>query len=164
MHQPACPDPSTLKELALALLAEQSALTLATTRGGVPWAAPVYYVSRGFDCYFFSSPDARHIKEADDNRKVSAAVFAPAATWRGIKGLQMTGGIRRQAPSLAAAQVVKRYVGKFAFTKEFFKPGQAIDLDLLHRRFKVHLYRFQPEKAYYLDNSIRFGFRRRVSL
>ena len=164
MNIPAGPDPSTLKDLALMLLAAQSALTLATSREDMPWAAPVYYVNRAFDCFFFSSPDARHIKESKNDRKVSAAVFAPTATWQAIKGLQMTGGIRRQGPCLDAASVVKRYVEKFAFTVEFFRPGQPVDLEALRYRFNVHLYCFRPEKVYYLDNSIAFGFRKRILL
>lgn len=76
----------------------------------------------------------------------------------------MTGGICSQAPNLTTAQAVKHYVEKFAFTAEFFKPGQPVDLDALRRRFKVHLYRFRPKKVYYLDNSIAFGFRKQVTL
>ena len=38
------------------LIFEQSTLTLATARKDIPWAAAVYYVSRGFTLYFFSDP------------------------------------------------------------------------------------------------------------
>lgn len=163
-NNPTQPDAGKLKGLALELLSEQSAITLATTHDNIPWAAPVYYANRDFDCFFFSNPDARHIKEAAHNHPVAGTVFAPAATWQAIKGLQMTGQIQPQAPSVTTARTVKRYVEKFAFTVDFFKPGRSVDLDALQRRFKVHLYRFRPLKVYYMDNSIAFGFRKRVLL
>ena len=156
------PDPSALNGLSLALLSGQNTLTLATARGAVPWAAPVYYVNRSFDCCFFSNPDSRHIQEARDNRHVAGTVFAPTTTWQAIKGLQMSGEIQPLGPGLQAAQAIAAYLEKYPFTSEFFSPGQLIDLAAFQRRFNVRLYRFRPEKAYYLDNSIAFGFRAKL--
>ena len=163
-NKPEQPDADTLKALALALLNEQSTLTLATARVDVPWAAPVYYINRDFDCFFFSSPDSRHIKEAIGNRKAAGTVFAPGITWQAIKGLQMSGGIQPQRPNLTTARLVKRYVEKFSFTLDFFKSGQPLDLDAFQRRFNVNLYRFRPATVYYLDNRIGFGFRKKIAL
>ena len=153
-----------LTELARHLVAEQNTLTLATAEGDTAWAAPVYYVFVESTFYFLSSPNSRHITEALRNDQASAAVHAAASTWKGIKGLQMTGRIRVVNPGLEAVQVLRAYLKKYPFTKEFFKENISLDLDTFAQRFGVKLYRFIPTLAYYLDNQIRFAFREEVTL
>jgi len=67
-------------------------------------------------------------------------------------------------PGLEAIRAIKAYLNKFPFTKEFFAPGQSIDLEGFGKRFRVKLYKFDPQMIYYLDNEIEFGFRKEVTL
>ena len=153
-----------LKSLAIDLINKQSTMALATARADIAWAAPVYYVFYKSAFFFFSDPDSRHIQEAVESRQAAASIYPYADTWQGIRGIQMSGRIRLVTPGLTAVQAIKAYIDKFPFTKEFFKPGQALDLESFGKQFRVRLYRLDPIQVYYLDNQIRFGFREEVIL
>ena len=158
------PDDQALKKLAVDLIEGQSTMTLATAKGNVAWSAPVYYVFFKSCFYFFSDPTSRHIQESLASGQASCSIYANASTWQDIRGIQMSGQIETVAPRLGAIEVIRAYLKKFPFTKDFFKPGQALDLDAFVTRFKVKLYCFKPTLVYYQDNSIRFGFREEVIL
>ena len=147
---------------ALALIEEQHVMTLATEGENGPWAAPVYYVHLDSSFHFFSSPSSRHIEDALESGRASAAIFAQASGWQDIRGLQMSGAVEAVSPGVAGLRAVRAYLGKFPFTKDFFNPSESMDLGTFFSRFRVKLYKFQPDLVYYLDNSIRFGFRERV--
>ncbi|MGC8491374.1 MAG: pyridoxamine 5'-phosphate oxidase family protein [Syntrophobacteraceae bacterium] len=152
------------KHLALRLLEEEHTLTLATAGALGPWAAPVYYIFLEGAFYFFSSPASRHIEEALDGGRASAAISAHAFSWQEIRGLQMSGAVTAVPVGPGALRAIRAYLEKFPFTREFFKPSDLLDLNAFTTRFRVKLYRFEPDLVYYLDNSIRFGFREKVTL
>lgn len=161
------PDHIELKKKAETLIAEQTTMTLATTGNGNAWAAPVYYVylarrKPGF--FFFSNPTARHIRESLAGCGAAAAIFEAAATWQGIRGIQMSGTIAPVSIGMEAINALKGYLKKYPFTGDFFPPGEAMDLKAFSDRFHVKFYRFSPSLIYYGDNSIRFGFRETVEL
>lgn len=153
-----------LKSLAEKLINEQSTMTLATTSGDDAWAAPVYYVYQRPMFYFFSDPSSRHIQESVEGGNAASAIFCPASTWQDIRGVQMSGTIETVSGGFQALGVIRAYLKKFPFTKEFFPDGGSIDLSAFTRHFKVKLYRFVPSLVYYQDNSIRFSFRERITL
>ena len=157
-------DEHRINELAMSLINAQSTMALATAKNDCAWAAPVYFVFYQTAFYFFSSPDSRHIAEALDSGQASATIYPSVDSWQDIKGIQMSGRIRSAGLGLSALQALRAYIAKFPFTKEFFDPGQALDLDSFGKRFRVRLYRFIPDQVFYLDNQIKFGFRERVNL
>lgn len=150
------------KDQAISLVDEQSTLTLATSHEGKVWAAPVYYVFYKKTFFFFSGPDSRHINQSRSDRQVAAAIHASSNTWQGIRGLQMVGGIKPVRPGITAVQALRAYIKKYPFTNEFFENNQPLDLDGFSKRFRVKMYRFEPQQIYYTDNSIRFGFRTEI--
>ncbi|MBT8373162.1 MAG: hypothetical protein HKO68_04925 [Desulfobacterales bacterium] len=156
------PTQQELKELAGRLVAGQTTMTLATAKGDEAWAAPVYYVYVKSAFYFLSSPSSRHIKETLHSGQASATLYASASTWTEIRGLQMTGCIRAADGKFEAMQVLREYLKKYPFTKDFFKKNVAPDLKMLSERFGVKLYKFIPTLVYYLDNQIQFAFRAEV--
>ena len=158
------PSGQALNELAVRLATEQTTMTLATARNNVSWAAPVYYVFVKSEFYFLSDPKSRHIQEALQSGQSSAAIHAPAATWKEIRGLQMTGSINPIGVGREALQALHAYLKKYPFTKEFFDDDVSFDLKSFGDRFGVKLYKFVPELVYYLDNQIRFAFREVVTL
>ena len=158
------PDPKKIEKLAKGLIDEQNTLTLATCSEKKAWAAPVYYVFMKSAFYFFSDPVSRHIKEAFESGQASGAIHGYAAGWQEIRGIQMTGSIKTLSMGLESAGAIRGYLRKFQFTKEFFSSGMALNLDAFTSRFRVKLYKFEPTLIYYLDNSIRFGFREQVRL
>ena len=157
------PNEEELKDLAGRLSAEQTTMTLATAGDDAAWAAPVYYVFFKSAFYFLSSPESRHIKEALENGRASSAIYASGSTWQEIRGLQMTGSIHTVVGGLEAFQVLREYLKKFSFTKEFFKKNTPMDPESFWERFGVKLYRFKPTLVYYLNNRIRFAFREEVT-
>lgn len=157
-------DAQDVNRLARELIDEQSTMTLATARENTAWAAPVYYVFYKSAFFFFSDPASRHIAEALESRQASAAIYPYADSWQGIKGIQMSGTIRQLSPGFTAVQAIRAYTRKFPFTTDFFEPGQAMNLENFIKRFKVRFYRLDPDIIYYLDNSIKFGFREAVEL
>jgi uncharacterized protein len=152
------------KTLAIQLIASQSTMTLATERKGEAWAAPVYYVFYQGGFYFFSTPDSRHILEAVESGQAAAAIYPSVHSWKDIRGIQMSGRIKQVGLGLKAAQALRAYIETYPFVKEFFDPGQEPNLKDFGNRFRARFYRFTPTLAYYLDNSIRFGFRQAVDL
>ena len=158
------PDQKQLKALAIGLIDEQSTMTLATCRENVAWAAPVYYVFLKSAFYFFSDPASRHIVETLESGQASGAIHGFASGWQEIRGIQMTGGIETLSMGFESAEVIRIYLKKFQFAKELFSSGAALNLDAFTSRFRVKLYKLKPTLIYYLDNSLRFGFRERVML
>jgi uncharacterized protein YhbP (UPF0306 family) len=158
------PSDQELRKLAVDLIEEQSTMTLATAKGDVAWSAPVYYIFYKSCFYFFSDPTSRHIQESLTSGQASSSIYAHASTWQEIRGIQMSGQMEPVSARLGTIEVIRAYLKKFPFTKDFFQPEQALDLEAFAKRFKVRLYRFKPTLVYYLDNSIRFGFREEVIL
>ncbi len=153
-----------LRTLAENLIEGQSTMTLATAQGDAAWAAPVYYVFCRSAFYFFSDPESRHIQESLASCQASAAIHAGASSWKEIRGVQMSGSIDMVSGKLEAVESIGKYLKKFGFTKDFFSKDQAMDLDAFAKRFHVRLYKFRPTLIYYLDNSIRFGFREAIDI
>lgn len=150
--------------MALDLIRQQSTMALATARADQAWSAPVYYVLYKGAFYFFSDPQSRHIQETLKSQQASAAIYGYADTWKGIRGIQMSGRIRPAGAGLTTLKALGAYIAKFSFVKEFFKPGQKMDLENFGKQFRVQLYRLDPDLIYYLDNQIKFGFREEIQL
>lgn len=158
------PGDEELRTLTLGLVEKQNTMTLCTCTNDVPWAAPVYYVNRGFLLYFFSDPKSRHILESQAAGRAAAAVFSESNSWQDIRGLQMSGEIKRLGPSMESLRAFRAYLKKFSFTHEFFDSEESLDLQSISRRFQVRFYCFKPDLLLYLDNRIRFSFRSKISL
>jgi uncharacterized protein YhbP (UPF0306 family) len=157
-------EPKKLNKTALDLIRRQSTMALATAGDQQAWVAPVYYVFHSGAFYFFSAPQSRHIQESLDNHLAAATIYPHADTWKGIRGIQMSGRIRPAGTGVTTLKALRAYIAKYPFTREFFDPGQTMDLENFSKRFKVKFYRLEPEVVYYLDNQIEFGFREEINL
>ena len=151
-----------LRERTHSLLSEQAAMTIATAGRLGPWAAPVYYVNIGYDFYFFSDPNSRHIIESQDAQQAAAAIFVESHKWREIRGVQISGTIHPLSAGLEAVKAVAAYEKKFSFIREFFGGKRTLDLNAFSEKFNVRFYRFTPDKIYYLDNRVDFSYRAEV--
>jgi hypothetical protein len=158
------PTQEEIRKLAEELVKGQSTMTLSTAVKDVAWAAPVYYADLAFKFYFFSDPGSRHIQEALASSQVAAAIFHQSSTWKEIRGIQMSGALHPVSLGLESVRALRAYLKKFPFAQEFFSSGQKMDLEGFAKRFRVRLFRFQPELLYYMDNRIRFSFRERLEL
>ncbi len=156
---------SDIKKAALDIIDMQQVITIATSDNGVPWAAPVYYIFYDGLFYFFSKPDSRHIADSLNTGKSAASIHSESSGWADIRGVQMEGVISAVGINKSSGIAFSRYIKKFNFIKEIKQSGASIkDLSSLESTFKVKFYKLKPDTAYYIDNSIRFGFRERVRL
>ena len=160
----ALPSQKEIRTLADQLIIEQNTMTVSTAVKDVAWAAPVYYANLAYSFYFFSDPGSRHVREAMSSRQVAAAIFHQSSTWNEIRGIQMSGALQPMSPGLESLRAIRAYLRKFPFTKDFFNSAEKVDLEGFAKRFRVRLYRFQPDLVYYMDNRIRFSFRERITI
>ena len=154
--------PEDGREAALALIQDESTLTLATAGESGPWSAPVYCVCVNGSFYFFSSPQSRHIRQAMDSGKAAASLFHSADSWQDIRGIQMAGTVERVDSMALSIKVIAVYLKRFSFVSEFFPDNPTPDLAAFFSRFKARLYAFTPTAVYYIDNRFGFGARQRI--
>lgn len=157
------PENNAMLVQAKKLLAEAPAMTLATAAANQAWAAPVYYAVRGPGLYFFSSRESRHIREAEASGQAACAIHGPDVSWKTLTGLQMTGKIQPADGKIEAAGAIIAYLRKFPFVKEFFSGLSDPGLIEFSSRFHAELYVFLAESIYFMDNSVRFGFRESIA-
>ena len=135
-------------------------MTLSTFDGGTSWAAPVYYMFSAGSFYFFSNHEARHIRDIRHTGGTCAASsFHDDIQMENIKGLQMQGRIEKVDRKVESSLKALEYVKKFQI-----ECGRSRITEFFYKAYNASLYKFVPESVFYMDNSIRFGFRQRVSL
>jgi len=137
------------------LLNSVSAMTLATSADGRPWAADVYFAASGYELVFFSSPASRHSRNLAANSRCAATVHPSAASWREIKGLQMEGTAECMTGAEATAHALLVYGAKFPFARDLM----ANPLEMGKKAMNVKAHMFRPECIHYLDNALGFGTR-----
>ena len=144
----------------VALATSVPAMTLATSAGGCPWAADVYFAATGHDFVFLSSPGSRHSQNLLANPCCAATVHSRAASWREIKGLQMEGTAEPVIDAEAMAHALSAYFAKFPFARDLMANPTATAKTALN--VKAHV--FRPERIHYLDNALGFGARFSIRL
>jgi len=140
------------------LIENSKVMIVATCDSDGPWSAPVYYVFKDHGFYFFSNPDARHIKMSE-NQVSSASIFRDDPCFSNLQGIQMSGNIQKASLDAKALAIAKKYCRRFKI--------QAKDvgiLDFFSLKFHASLYRFEPDIIYYMDNTRGFGNRERITL
>jgi uncharacterized protein YhbP (UPF0306 family) len=132
-------------------------MTLACCADGKPWAAAVYYARSGLDLVFFSSPASRHSEWFAANAAAAATIQGCYEGWREIRGLQLQGTVRPIEGARDRVRALGTYLHRFPFAAELLKVPESISLDFVRKMAKVKLYVFATETVLYLDNSIGFG-------
>jgi uncharacterized protein YhbP (UPF0306 family) len=143
----------SLRATALEYLRAHNVMTLATTGDDGPWAAAVFYASVDFTLYFVSSPDARHSRALASRPRVAVTVQEDYREWSAIKGLQLEGFAHIiVGPEQSAASAT--YRAKYPFV--------GIASALAAALAKVAWYKVEPDRVFYLDNAVRFGYREEI--
>jgi len=110
--------------------------------------------------YFFSNNEARHILDVQyTGGKCAASSFYDDNRMENIKGLQMQGRIEKVNRKVESSLKALEYVKKFQIECD-----QNRITEFFSKAYNASLYKFVPESVFYMDNSIRFGFRQSVSL
>lgn len=152
-----------LRRQILEYLQSHNAMTIASCRRDVPWAAAVFYASDGFDLYFLSDPSSRHGTNMAANKLVSATIHEDPRDWRAIRGIQLEGRAEQVRSPERKVRFWEIYLKKFPFVEEFFRPGPEREM-LQEKLAGIRLYRIVPRAVWYLDNSRGFGHREQLTL
>ena len=145
-----------LRRSALAYLAEHQVMTLATVGDGVPWAAAVFYANQGFDLYFLSADQTRHVQDLTNNPRAAATIHEDYKDWPAIKGIQMEGSVSR-VTGTDRREAISLYQSKFPF---IISAGAQIQSALK----RVSWFRLAPDRLYFIDNSRGLGHRDLIDL
>ncbi len=153
-----------LRENILSYLESHHTLTLATVGNGFPHAATVFYVSRGFNLYFVSSPTSRHGCNLEQTGAVSATIDEDYSRWRLIKGLQIEGTVRRVGGIWECGQLAFVFVKKFPDVAEFFSSPRKLGASILGKVEGVAFYELTPSRIFFISNELGFGHREELDL
>jgi uncharacterized protein YhbP (UPF0306 family) len=142
------------RELIANLLAAQTTLSLATvTSDGLPRVTPLFYLPQELRLYWFSSPSSGHSCNLAAQPDCAVTVYAPATSWKEIRGVQMRGVASRVKDPESCDKMTAQYTTRFQLSR-LFQPLIA----------KSALYCFEPHWLRYLDNSRRFGYKFELTL
>lgn len=150
---------------ALELLHSQHIMTIGTCDDKRPWVSPLYYVLNSGSFYFFSNPESRHIINGMGEKLVAASVHETSSGWADIRGVQMEGRLSEAGFDMSSTAAYALYISRFSFIRDIGKVLSPLStFAAIEASFKVKWYKYQPSQVYYLDNSIRFGYREEVDL
>lgn len=144
------------RQLALDYLATHQVMTLATTGPRGLWAAAVFYVNDGFDLIFLSAGHTRHAQNFTAVPHVAATIQEDYRDWEKIQGIQLEGRVSLLA-NVSRETSIAHYLKKYPFLAQADEKMQAA-------LTKVNWYLLQPERLYFIDNSLGLGHRDEVAL
>lgn len=144
---------------ALSYLETHNVMTLATSGPEGPWAAAVFYASRGFTLYFVSSPQSRHARDIAREPRVAAAIHEDYRDWQAIRGIQLSGSAER-LEGAARDAALACYREKFGFLNN---PSAAL-APVLAALGRAACYRLTPSELFFIDNATGFGQRSSIPI
>jgi len=146
-----------LRDRVQAYLAAHRVMTLATAGEAGPWAAAVFYAHEDWALHFLSAATSRHGRNLAQSPRVSAAIQEDYSDWREIKGVQLEGiAIRLSGEDEARARAL--YSAKFPLLRGEAPAGIASAMA------RISWYRIAPGRAWFIDNSVAFGYREEIDL
>lgn len=152
-----------LKQEIIKYLKEHNTATLATTSGGRPWAASVFYVNDGFTLYFLSDPASRHSTSIEENQAVAAAINEDYHDWREIQGIQLEGLAKRVTGKIERAKALALYVAKFPFVGKMLLSPHLFASSIARAVTKVKFYKVVPARIRFINNRKEFGYKEEIA-
>ena len=149
-----------LRKIILGYLESHHTLSLATVGdGGLPHAASLFYVNRGLDIFFVSSPASRHGLNLTLNAHVSVTIAEDYDRWRLIKGIQLEGKVKTVGGIWENSRLALSFVKKFPDVADFFSAPQMLGEKVFSKVEGVKFYELLPSRIYFIDNERGFGYR-----
>lgn len=145
-----------LRRSALAYLSEHQVMTLATSGDSGPWAAAVFYANQGFNLYFLSADQTRHVQDLISNPRAAATIQEDYKDWPAIKGIQMEGSVSKLSGT-DRKEAIALYHSKFPF---IISAGAQIQSALK----RISWFCLAPDRLYFIDNSRGLGHRDLIDL
>jgi hypothetical protein len=131
-------------------------MTLATTGPQGVWAAAVFYANDGFDLTFLSAGHTRHAQNMTAVPHVAATIQEDYRDWEKIQGIQLEGRVSLLA-DVSRETAISRYLQKYLFLAN-------ADEKMVAALARVNWYLLQPERLYFIDNSLGLGHRDEIAL
>ena len=174
-----------LKEAVLEYLSHHNTMTLATVNNNTPWAASLFYASKGFTLYFISSPNVcLHCQNIATNSYVAVTIdenysLNSMDDWRKVKGIQMEGIAEVLTTEEEVSQAVEVYAQKYPFVSVYLRaivsfPKVVSFLEKMVKRIKLvpdfnassenKFYKVTPTRVWFVDNETSFEKRQEVTL
>ncbi len=147
-----------MRDRILDFLAEHHVMTLATAGPG-PHAAAVMYAHREFALYWVSDPETRHSQEIVATGEIAATINRDYADFTEIRGLQLSGPAAMLEDGAAAEGLVE-LSHKFPFFEQF----AGAQGKLAGALAKARVWRFDPARIVFVDNSRGFGFKETLEI
>jgi uncharacterized protein YhbP (UPF0306 family) len=144
------------RQLALDYLATHQVMTLATNGPDGLWAAAVFYVNDGFNLVFLSAGHTRHARNITAVPHVAVTIQEDYLDWEQIKGIQLEGSVSLLT-DVSRETSIARYLQKYPFLA-------SADADIKKALAKVNWYLLQPERLFFIDNSLGLGHRDEIAL
>ena len=144
------------RQLALDYLASHQVMTLATNGPMGLWAAAVFYVNDDFALTFLSAGHTRHAQNITAVPHIAATIQEDYRDWEDIRGIQLEGAVTLLT-DVSRETAVARYLQKYPFLAK-------ADATMKNALAKVNWYQLQPERLYFIDNSLGLGHRDEIAL
>jgi uncharacterized protein YhbP (UPF0306 family) len=147
------------------MLGAHGTATLATSGGGGPWAAAVFYAhDADLNLYFVSDARTRHARDIAEEPTVAAAIHADCSDWSEVRGLQLSGYVQTLSGAEREA-ALHCYLGKFKQVKALCQAPRGDEERLIAARLQAaSLYRLRPVWIRLIDNRDGFGHKRELTL
>ncbi len=158
------PAPHGIRKEAESFLHDCTVLPLATVSAQTPWCAAVYFAHRGRRFYFFSSPDSRHVRQLQDLPRAAGSISEDNADWLKIRGVQLSGTVRRVDVGVEKIQAIGLYLAKFPLVESFVTRQHGAGHLPASRLAHLSMYCLDADEIVYTDNRRGFGWRTELHL
>jgi uncharacterized protein YhbP (UPF0306 family) len=137
-------------------LDQHNVLNLGTVGPDGPWSAAVYFARDGKRFIFLSARHSKHASNLAADPRCSATINGDARAWSNIRGVQLSGRVRRLDGAEAEAS---RGLYFLKFTDMLSKADETIQAALK----RIDWYELVPDRMLFVDNSRGFGYREVVT-
>jgi uncharacterized protein YhbP (UPF0306 family) len=144
---------TTLGQRIGSFLAAHHVVSLATFGSGGPHATSLLYACDGLALVWVSEPDTQHSREIEADPRVAATVAPDYSDFTAIRGVQVAGAARR----IVAADERMRHLAQLEARYPFLAQLAAGPLKLRQAYARTAVYRLQPARIVFIDNSKGFG-------
>jgi len=153
------PAPNEIQEEVESFLHDCTVLHLATLSADTPWCAAVYFAHCGRRFYFFSSPDSRHVRQLQSIPRAAGSISMDNADWLMIRGVQLSGTVRRVNAPVEKIQAIGHYLAKFPLVESFVARQHGAGHLPAGRLAHLSMYCLDVDEMIYTDNRRGFGWR-----
>ncbi len=140
---------------AYGFLARNHVVSLALCRDDTPSACSLMYAHRGFELFWVSDPSSTHsqIIDARAGRRAAATIAPDYDEFAQIQGLQLSGIASRVDGAAEMAGAMGLLARRYHFLSDLRDRPVALAAAML----KSRIYRFVPDRAVFIDNTLGFG-------